>query len=383
MRRRHFDAIRPVCPLCRAQGRGDRPLELSSVMAASEAHVLEGILRCSEVACSREYPILDGIPILLQDLRSFVQGHTLELLRRDDLSPSMESLLGDCCGPGTPYDAWRQHRSTYGCSHFGDLWQAEESALPAQVAESDLQGDGEVCPSFLDLFDTALKLTTHNEDEKPHPALRQGGPWFDVGCAVGRGSLELAKRTDGLVLGADLHFGMLSLAARWLRGERVHVPRRRSGVVYGRQTWQLEGSGFEEAAERVDFWLCDALAFPFNDATFGGMLALNVLDCLASPFEGLKEMARILRPGSPLAMSSPYDWSTGATPFEGWLGGHSDRGVDGGDSSQRFRQLLAEPSVGLGLERMAECLRQPWKLRLHERSIMEYQVDVLALRRHT
>lgn len=382
MRRRHFDALRPVCPVCRGQGRGDNPIELSTVMDASQEHVLEAILQCSNLACAREYPVLDGIPILLQDLRGFVQGHTLELLRRDDLSSPMESLLGDCCGPGTVYDTWRQHRSTYGCSHFGDRWQADDAEQSAQEAEPDLDVDGAVCQSFLDLLETALTSAAAVEASGPSPEGSENpnnGPWLDLGCAVGRGSLELARRRQGLVLGADLHFGMLRLAARWLRGERVHLPRRRSGVVYGRRTLQLEDS--VDGLERVDFWLCDALALPFAEATFEGGLALNVLDCLASPYEGLKEMARVLQPGRPLAMSSPYDWSTGATPFEGWLGGHSDRGADGGDSSLRLRRLLAEPSVGLGLETMTEHLRQPWKLRLHERSVMEYQVDILALRR--
>ena len=347
MRRRHFDALRPLCPSCRTQGRGDRPLVLAKVMAESEDHVLEGILQCSEGACSREFPILDGIPILLHDLRGFVQGHTLELLRRDDLSPAMESLLGDCCGPGTAYDAWRQHRSTYCCSHYGDLWRA------ADGDETDSDGsdpvDAAVCGTLLELLESALDLARQGEgNETPT------GPWLDVGCAVGRTSLELARRIDDLVLGLDLHFGMVSLAARLLRGETAQAPRRRSGVVYGRRGVQLAGSVLEEGAERVDFWLCDALALPFPDGTFAGTLALNVLDCLASPFEGLQQMARTLRVGGTLSMCSPYDWSTGATPFEGWLGGHSDRGVDGGDAARRLRQILAEPSLGFGAR---ECWR--------------------------
>lgn len=373
MRRRHFDALRPVCPSCRVQGRVDRPLVLAKVIAESENHIVEGILQCPEGSCSREYPILDGIPILLHDLRGFVQGHTLELLRRDDLSASMESLLGDCCGPGTAYDAWRQHRSTYGCSHYGDLWRAVDDQ---EADDPSRQVDAAVCRSLLELLESSLDLAMQRDgDETP------SGPWLDLGCAVGRTSLELARKTDDLVLGVDLHFGMVSLATRLLRGETVQAPRRRSGVVYERRGVQLAGSALNEAAERVDFWLCDALALPFPGGSFAGTLALNVLDCLASPFEGLQEMARTLQVGGTLSMCSPYDWSTGATPFEGWLGGHSDRGADGGDAARRLRQVLAQPSLGLGLENVGERRYQPWKLRLHDRSVMQYQVDVLALRR--
>lgn len=369
MRRRHFEALEPLCPVCRSHRSAERFLELTSVLAEDEEIILEGILSCPDAVCRREYPIVEGIPILLQDLRGYVQGHLLELLRRDSLAAPLESLLGDCCGPGSTFDTQRQHLSTYGASHYGDLWGPPVGSSP-QAPERRAQ-TAEVTSSLLHLLSEGRRLAGSS------PA----GPTLDLGCAVGRTTFELAGSTEGLVLGVDMHFGMLRLAKRLLRGKTVHLPCRRSGVVYDRRLCHLGQSSLESGLERVDFWACDALDLPFASQSFSAMGALNVIDCLAVPLDGLREMSRNLKDDGRLWMSSPYDWSPGATAFEGWLGGHSDRGEDGGQSELRLRLLLAEPSLQLGLEVLDQAPDLPWRLRLHDRSVMEYSVDLLALRR--
>ena len=99
---------------------------------------------------------------------------------------------------------------------------------------------------------------------------------LDLGCSVGRTSFELAKRSDGLVLGVDLHLPMLRLARRVLETGTVSYARRRVGIVYDRRDFDV---AFDDA-DRVDFWACDAMALPFRDAGFGHAMALNVLDCV-------------------------------------------------------------------------------------------------------
>ncbi|MCA9131655.1 MAG: hypothetical protein KDA45_00800, partial [Planctomycetales bacterium] len=59
MRRQHFDALRPVCPVCKT-GLGQlHPLKLAEVSREHEQHIIEGVLHCSHANCQREYPILD------------------------------------------------------------------------------------------------------------------------------------------------------------------------------------------------------------------------------------------------------------------------------------------------------------------------------------
>ena len=46
--------------------------------------------------------------------------------------------------------------------------------------------------------------------------------------------------------------------------------------------------------DRVDFWACDATCLPFRDAGFSLAASLNVLDCVQSPYDHMKELARVL-----------------------------------------------------------------------------------------
>ena len=69
-------------------------------------------------------------------------------------------------------------------------------------------------------------------------------PAIDLGCSVGRSTFVLAGRCDGPVLGVDVNFSMLRLAARVLRSGVVRYPRRRVGIVYDRRELRLfEGAG--------------------------------------------------------------------------------------------------------------------------------------------
>lgn len=136
MRRGHFERFRPLCPRCHGAGTPSA-LQIGPVAEARGDVIMQGVLVCTDAACLSEYPIIDGIPILVADLRAYVAQHVLPILTRDDLSPALESLLGDCLGPATAFDAQRQHLSTYVFDHWG-----EHDAQPAgnDVTGSDAAG---------------------------------------------------------------------------------------------------------------------------------------------------------------------------------------------------------------------------------------------------
>lgn len=204
------------------------------------------------------------------------------------------------------------------------------------------------------------------------------GPLLDAGCSVGRASLELAERFEGLVLGVDMNFSMLQAARAARAGEFVY-DRRRVGLVYDRRRFPTR---FQRAAN-VDFWVCDAQALPFATGTFALATSFNVLDCVASPYEHLLSLSRVLRPGASAVLTSPYDWSTGATPIEGWIGGHSQRGPEAGASEAALRALLSEgrhPASIPGLSLAAEAGARDWLVRVHDRSVMRYSVHLVVAR---
>ena len=205
------------------------------------------------------------------------------------------------------------------------------------------------------------------------------GPVLDMGCAVGRTTFELAESRGEMVLGIDMNFGMLRVAMEVMTRGRVRFPLRRVGVVYDRKAFPATFAGMEN----VDFWVCDAAQPPFSEGAFSLAVSINVLDCLNAPYAHLTELARLLAPGGGAVLASPYDWTTGATPMEAWLGGHSQRSEIAGRSDALLRSLLAggdHPGAIPALSLVDEA-ELPWRLRLHDRSRMDYQVHMMALRK--
>jgi SAM-dependent methyltransferase len=173
---------------------------------------------------------------------------------------------------------------------------------------------------------------------------------------------------------------MLRLASEALRRGLVRYPRRRVGVVYDAREVPVSFPSMES----VDFWAIDAIDLPFSAGTFAAVIGLNVLDCVASPHDLLASLPRLLKPGGKAVLSTPYDWSPRATPIEAWLGGHSQRGESAGASEPVLRALLtpgAHPAAVEGLRIVAEELDLPWRVRLHERSSVEYRVDLVVVER--
>lgn len=355
MRRLHFEALAPLCPVCRSRG-AESPLALANIYREDGDHVVEGALRCTEPGCLSEFPILDGIPLLLPNLRAYVAGAIDQIQARADLSPETESLLGDCCGPGSPYDVTRQHLSTYAWDHWADL---DPEEVPAERPGAVLR-----------LLERTLALA----GDLP------SGPILDLGCAAGRTTFALANQAlpGCQALGVDLGFSMLRVAATALRQGRVRYPRRRVGVVYDRRDFPVR----LPRSEAVDFWAADATALPFRDGAFAGIVALNVLDCLRTPYDFLAALPRLLAPGGKALLTCPYDWSPGATPVEAWIGGHSQRGPSRGASEPALRALLtpgAHPAAISGLRIVAEEESIPWRVRLHDRSAVEYRVHLIVV----
>ncbi|EHR72513.1 methylase involved in ubiquinone/menaquinone biosynthesis [Burkholderiales bacterium JOSHI_001] len=359
MLREHLHALQPVCPACRTAGRRPAPLVLGPVARSDGDEVLEGALLCSDRLCQREHPILDGIPVVVADIAAWAAHQLPGALRREDLSPFTESLLGDAAGPGSEWFASRSHVSIYGWAHWGDV--------PAELsARRSLAHGG----AYVALLREALALC----------GAPQGGVWLDLGCSVGRGTLELARAGAGLALGLDLNFAMLRVAERVRREGRARFALRRGGVVF--DTFDAAVDGVPH--ERMAYWCCDVSVLPLADAQAQGALMLNLLDCVPQPLALLFEAGRVLAPGAVAAFSSPYDWSPNATPLGEWLGGHSQRSASGGDSAAELRRVLsAERAAGVDTGLVLEADRDgvAWQVQTAERSTMAYQVHLARLRR--
>ncbi len=147
---------------------------------------------------------------------------------------------------------------------------------------------------------------------------------LDLGCAIGRSTLELAQGF-GEVTGIDFSARFISMAEEM----------RSRGVI--RYTLPVEGelTEYREArlperllpyTDRVSFWQGDAcnLKPVFDD--YDLVTAFNLVDRLYDPAKFLRDIATRIRPGGLLVLSSPYTWMEEHTPREKWLGGRRKDG---------------------------------------------------------
>jgi SAM-dependent methyltransferase/uncharacterized protein YbaR (Trm112 family) len=357
MRIGHFEALRPICPSCRVRGDADAPLAIAIVEAGSSDDIESGIVGCS--ACGAEFPVIDGMPVLVPDIRRFVQDNLFYLLARTDLPPALESLLGDASGAGSGLESIRQHVSSYVWDHWADQDPAEQgaapgAAMPGSVVRALAQG--------LDMVSADLP----------------DGPLLDIGSGPGRPVAELAARTGRMVLGIDLSVPLARAARKALVGGEVDYPRRRVGLVYERRRFSVS----RPDPGLMDMWICDALALPFPAESFALTTAMNVLDCVSRPRHALVELDRILKENGAAVMALPFDWTGHVTPIEEWLGGHSQRAPHGGHGEAIVEMLLADGASAAGsLRHVGARVEAPWHVRLHDRSCMHYTAHVLAARR--
>lgn len=358
MRYGHFDALKPVCPRCRGLGLGDFSVRLAGVDEEDAAGVRFGALACGNPVCQLEFPIIDGAPILLADVRTWIAGNLAYLNARDDLPDRARSQIGDCAGADSGHNAARQHQSNYAWDHWGEFDPPVDdwNGAPGGVVR---------------LLRAGLVLS-------PPPSAEVSGPALDIGAACGRAAFELAAQTGRLTLGIDLNWPLLSVARRALTRGEVAYPRRRVGVAFDQRRFAVP----VPAAESVDFWVADALALPFADQTFAAVTAINVLDCVASPVALLQALDRLIAPGGGAVLATPFDWSPAATAMEGWIGGHSQRGPGEGDCSGLLRLLLtpgAHPQSLVRLRLAGDFIDADWTVRLHERAKMAYRCLIAGL----
>lgn len=353
MRVAHFEALQPICPKCKAEFDGVVPLKLGRIERRDGDTIIEGALVCESRDCGAEYPILDGVPIILADTRKYIAENFVQIAARDDISPATESVLGAALGPGTDYNTTRHWWSTYSWDHYGDF-------APAGLREQEAG-----CPpgNVLGVLTAGLGLL----HAAPQP------PALDIGCSSGRTTFELAARCGGLVLGADLNFRQLREAQRLLRTGRVSIPLKTVGYTFQRHEFAVS----LPHAERVDFWACDALGLPFAAESFQTVSALNVFDVCNSPIGLLEQVERVLAEGGQAILSSPYDWSP-PVPVAQWSAGM------GGmipENELPLRVLLTPRRHPQSMKQLAltgEIEHHPWSVRVHRRRTARYDAHIVA-----
>jgi len=182
------------------------------------------------------------------------------------------------------------------------------------------------------------------------------GRAFDLGCAVGRASFELARHfTDVVALDFSRQF---IGAARHLQakgafdfsyceeGELTLPCRARIPAAISRN--------------RVRFGVGDAMRLPKSLGTFEVVLMANLIDRLSNPRKCLKQLPGLIHKGGQLVITSPYTWLREYTPRQHWLGGFQR----GGEPVRTLDTLKSLLSADFQLIRRRNL---PFLLREHSR----------------
>lgn len=358
----HFETLEPRCPKCRLEMIDVEPLTLAHIEIQQADHIIEGYLRCPNRYCGLEYPIVDGVPIIVNHIQQFINNHLYSITARNDFGLAIESLLGDATGPQNPYNIARHQVSCFAWDHYSDLAPAE--TLAASEGENEVRvfqpGGAVKC------LNAGIGLLK----KPPIP------PIIDIGCSVGRTTFELAQNYQGLTLGIDINIWALRVAQRILRENQLIFPLRRVGLVFDRYAFEVNFA----YQEQVDFWACDVLSLPFLDESFQMASALNVFDVVTAPRQLLTSIRNVLHEGGQAVIATPYDWLP-PVPVENWVGGISQRGPDGGASEVRMRDMLMNHHAPKAVENLAiigEIEHHPWYFRVHSRHTIAYDSHIIA-----
>jgi len=313
-----------VCPGCRTL-RGDR-LDVCTLDPAGD-----DMLACE---CGRSYPIIDGVPIVMNDGGAYVRNELATVVERD-LSPAAAALLVADGPDDAPYARMLEHLSIYLDAHWGD--RAEPS------------------PGF------ALAPFVDRIRALPRVALA-----VELGCSVGRVLGELpAERAVGL----DMHFGAVRRARHLLAGESLAYARREVGRHYSVAT----ATGVRASDRKL---VCaDALDPPLLPDVYDRVVALNMLDSVAHPRQLLSVIDGLCKPGGELILSSPYAWQSSVMQEHERIGGADPaaavRAILSAGENLRARYLIEDDS------------EISWTLRRDARSAVTYRTHYIRARKGT
>ena len=150
---------------------------------------------------------------------------------------------------------------------------------------------------------------------------------LDLGCAVGRSSFELAKKSPEVV-GIDFSEAFIrtarTLAKKGSLCFHMKTEGTRSQVTTAKAPQRIYRT-------RVSFRTGDALRLP-DLGKFDLVLAANLVDRVKDPKKLLRKiLPQLVHPGGLLLLTSPYTWTKEFTPRSRWLL----------DSFPTIRRLLA------------------------------------------
>jgi SAM-dependent methyltransferase len=344
-----------VCPAVREGKRCYGQLEISESVIPlvhsdkSPSEILEGIVRC--LSCGEEYPIICGVLILVNDVKTYLARYYSEIMSAAalcDISKDMVAYLQkggyDLHDMGFQNTFWTNTwgMSIYICAHYDDLANMVEHSHPLKAL---LQQDFYV--KILDMIDRA-----------PVGILKGDGRAIDIGCNVGGMSWRLAERCK-FVYGIDVSFRALLIARQIILGQPKPLKNYRfyrEGLLYEERSLSVP------QRQNCELFVASGLDLPFKKQSFEFISCENVVDEISHPDSLLQESLRVLKDGGGFLLTDPYFWSLQRTPIESWFGTNT-----GKPTAAALREQLTQMCNIVGEEE-----KLPWILRVYDRYFTVY-----------
>ena len=331
--RRRVDLVL-VCPGCRT--RTAERLDLRTLEPRGDVLVCE---------CGRRYPVIAGVPIVMADPSGYLRAEAATVVERDLPAEVVELIVAG--GPDdASYPRLVEHLSIYLDAHWGDR------AEPPPDGPGAGFGIGAMVERIAARAAHRVELAV------------------ELGCSTGRIVAELAAGADR-VCGLDLSFGAVRRARRLLDGERVEYPRRMIGRRYAPAA--VAAGDRAVPADRRLLVCGDALDPPLVPGVFGRVVALNLLDSVASPRQLLAVLDGLCQPGGEIIVSSPYAWQSSVMAEHERLA-----------AADPAAELAALLRAGTGLAAsyaIEDEADLPWTLRRDARACASYSIHYVRARK--
>jgi len=163
---------------------------------------------------------------------------------------------------------------------------------------------------------------------------------FDIGCAIGRSTFELAREFDE-VIGVDFSTRFIQEAQKIKESGVLRYVMPTEGELEAFHEVKLSSFDLEDEADKVAFWQADACNLKPLFRDFDLIFAGNLIDRLYDPKKFLETLSGRMNDNGILILTSPYTWQEESTAQEKWIGGYKRDG-ENVTTLQGLEEILGE-----------------------------------------
>jgi SAM-dependent methyltransferase/uncharacterized protein YbaR (Trm112 family) len=183
---------------------------------------------------------------------------------------------------------------------------------------------------------------------------------LDIGCAVGRLTLEMTKTHDRAV-GIDTSLSFIRSARNLTAKQRLEFDLIIEGEITEKKSSNLD-QDFEY--EKAEFIVADAMALPFRSNRFATASSVNILEKVPDPSQHFLEANRVMnRTNARFLFSDPFSWDETVSSPNLWLGGRNEGPFKGFGIDNVCRMLREGSGIFSPGFSIQETGRVQWKIR--------------------